>query len=417
MRRAMKRMLPFVAAFGLLVSLIVGSTGATAARAPKKTTTTTAPPTTTTTLPPTTTTTTEPPTTTTTEPPTTTTEPPTTTTTTTPPPPPVPTGADYGFPSCVGEGRNVVTPYPPGTNLTTRYRVTAPPDDTTYDLTGVTSTAQPSSSYPFSFGTGNDNLDAALRTCMLGGELLDQFGDPPSVNGVPINWRTWHDTYNAACVKIAAVDWMQVQGHTCRGIQDGFRMQENLPNANNARFLIEDTYAANMGDDCLENDYTTEGVILDSLFDGCLNAFSERPSGDRCWDTPLDEQLVIDHSLFRLRPVQDPGDEPGFGYGRLFKWPTQCGTQNVANQPVIKCSTFLVPDFRLNEGIDGMEFPANTLVDDSACPDNPTTIVWLGGGSVYPAPHPAGIRTVTDISYWNEQVAAWHNRHEPPPFP
>jgi len=323
-----------------------------------------------------------------------------------PPPPDVPTGADYGFPPCTGRGRNVINPHPPGTVLTSQFRVTASPDDTTYDMTGVQATAQPASSYPFSFGTGDDNADAADRTCMIGGELLDQFGDPP-----PLDWRTWHDDYNAACVKIAAVDWMQVQGHRCSGIQDGFRMQENAVNANNTRFLIEDSYAANMGDDCLENDYTTEGVILDSLFDGCLNAFSERPSGDRCWETPTGEQLVIDHSLFGLRAMQDPGDEPGVGYGRLFKWPTQCGTMNVANQPVIKCSTFLVPDFRLNEGTDGMEFPANAVVDDSGCPNDPTTIVWLGGGSTYPAPHPAGIRTVTDIGYWNAKVAAWHARH------
>jgi len=326
---------------------------------------------------------------------------------------PVGTGVDYGFPACSGTGRTTVTPFPAGTVLTSRYRVTAPPDDTTYNLTGVQSTAQPSSSYPFSFGTGNDNADAADRTCLLGGELLDQFADPAT-----IDWRTWHDTWNASCVKMAAVDWMQVQGTRCKGIQDGFRMQENAVNANNTRFLIEDVWMRNIGDDCIENDYTTAGVILDSLFGdtglgaGCLNAFSERPSGDRCWDTPVGEQLVIDHSLFALGARLNPGDEPGTGYGRLFKWPTQCGTQNVANQPVIKCSTFLVPDFRLNEGTDGMEFPANTIVDDTACPDTPTTIVWLGGGSTYPGDlHGLPIRTRTDLAYWDTQVNAWKARH------
>ena len=319
----------------------------------------------------------------------------------------MPTGADYGFPSCTGPGRNVVDPDRPGTVLTSRFRVTAPPDDTTYDMTGVQATAQPASSYPFSFGTGHDNADAAARTCMIGGELLDQFGDPP-----PLDWRTWHDDYNAACVKVAAVDWMQVQGHVCRGIQDGFRMQENAVNANNTRFLIEDSYVGNVGDDCIENDYTTEGVILDSLFDGCHTAFSERPSGDRCWETPPGEQLVVDHSLFRLRPMQL---EEGFGYGRLFKWPTHCGSMNVANQPVIKCSTFLVPDFRLDDGTDGMEFPANTVVDDSACPDDPTTIVWLGGGDTYPGNlRGLPIRTTTNIGYWNAKVADWHARHGSP---
>ena len=63
--------------------------------------------------------------------------------------------------------------------LTSKYQQATPPDDTTYDLTGVFSTAQPSTSYPFSFGTGSDNLGAGDRTCFVGGELRDQFGNPP----------------------------------------------------------------------------------------------------------------------------------------------------------------------------------------------------------------------------------------------
>jgi hypothetical protein len=66
-------------------------------------------------------------------------------------------------------------------------------------------------------------------------------------------------------------------------------------------------------------------------------------------------------------------DDGTTGYGRLFTW-EKC-SQNTANQLVLKCSTFLVPSARLEGGADGMEVRARTVVDDSACPNDPTTIV------------------------------------------
>ena len=331
------------------------------------------------------------------------------TTTTTRPPPSstgTPTPADYGFPSCTGSGRSVVRPLPVGTVLPTRWRATAPPDDVTYDLSGVLSTAQPSSSYPFAFGTGNDGADAGLRTCFIGGELLDQFGDPPA-----ITWREAHDTYNASCVKGVALEWYQILDTVCHGIEDGFRPQESGVNANNTRFVISDTYLGNVLDDCLENDYTTEGVVMDSLWESCLNGVSERPSGSRCWETPPGETLVLDHLLLGLRPLEK---EEGWGYGRLFKF-AKCaedGNPRTHNDLVIRCSTFLVPDYRFPEGTDGMEVPPGTTVDDRACPNDPTTIVWLGGGSTYPGDlRGLPIRTLTNKSYWDAKVAAWKAAH------
>jgi hypothetical protein len=271
---------------------------------------------------------------------------------------------------------------------------------------------------------------------MVGGELIDDFGlptpspeapNPPYYtcgpgNTIDCSWRNIHDTYNAACVKFVGEDWYQILDTVCRGIEDGFRPQESVANANNARFIISDTYLSNVMDDCLENDYTTEGVLLDSLWDGCLTAFSERPSGDRCWATPNDEELVMDHMLVGLRPVPDPGEDDAaddFGYSRLFKFATACGTPASANyapnRPVIRCSTFYVPDYRLDHGTDGMEFPADTVVDDSACPNDPTTIVWLGGGNTYPGDlHGLPIRTLTGQvgqDYWDAKRAEWLARH------
>ena len=310
----------------------------------------------------------------------------------------IPTAADYGFPDCLAAGRTVVRDHPPGTVLDGRYRISAPSDDTTYDLRGVASTAFPSTSHPFSFGTGSDNLDAGLRTCLVGGELLDQVGYPPAET-----WDWYHDNANASCVKGAAYEWYQIIDVRCAGIEDGFRPQEPGVNANNTRFLIADTYLANVLDDCLENDYTTGGVVLDSLWEECYTGISERPSSDRCWDTPPDEQLVLDHLLMGLRPMEQP---EGFGYGRLFKW-SKCGGPN---QLVIKCSTFFVPEHRLGDA-DGMGLPEGTVVDDSDCPDHPTTIVWLGGGD-YPGDlRGLPIRVTDDRGVWDAAVADWKARH------
>ncbi|MGY1615621.1 hypothetical protein ACI797_02645 [Geodermatophilus sp. SYSU D00691] len=326
---------------------------------------------------------------------------PTTPTTSTPPPPapgPSAGGAAYGFPDCSAGGRSVVRPHPQGTVLTSRWRVEEPPDDTTYDLRGVASIAFPSTSHVFSFGTGSDNLDAGRRTCLIGGELRDQVGYPP-----PQTWDWYHDNANASCVKGAAYEWYQIVGTRCAGIEDGFRPQEPGVNANNTRFLIAHTYLTNVLDDCLENDYTTAGVVLDSLWAECYTGISERPSSDRCWATPPGEQLVLDRLLMGLRPMEQP---EGFGYGRLFKW-SKC---EGPNQLVIKCSVFFVPDHRLGDA-DGMDIPAGTVVDDSACPGNPTTIVWLGQG-----PYPGNlrglpIRVVTDRGVWDAAVANWKARH------
>ena len=300
-------------------------------------------------------------------------------------------------------GRNVVRPYPAGTVLTSKYRQTNPPDDTTYDLTGVFSTAQPSTSYPFSFGTGSDNLGCRGPDLLRGRGATGPVRQPAGQDlGVLPRQR------QRRLREGAAYGWYQILNTVCRGIEDGFRPQEPGVNANNARFVISDTYLGNVFDDCIENDYTVGGVVMDSLWEGCYVGVSERPSSDRCWNTPPGEQLILDHLLLGLRPMAH--DDGTTGYGRLFKW-EKC-TQNTANQLVLKCSTFLVPDARLDGGADGMEIPAGTVVDDSACPNDPTTIVWLGGGSTYPGDlRGLPIRVVTARGYWDAKVAGWKARH------
>ncbi len=295
-------------------------------------------------------------------------------------------------PTCDGEGRTVVRPAPAGSVPTTQWEDPAPADDVTYDLTGVTSTAYPSTRSVFAVGVGA----AGLRTCLVGGTVLGQADDAET-------WDTYHDTFNAACVKIIARDWMQVRDVRCDNVEDGIKPQESGINANNAWFAVTGTYLSRIRDDCMENDYTVGGLLHDSLWESCNTGISERPSAGRSWATPASETLTLDHMLIGL--YQTPHVEGGKvvrGENSLFKWSSS------GNKVVIKCSTFKVDAMSLN-GKDSMAIPAGTVIDDSACPNNPSTIVWTGGGT-YPA-STAGMRVVTDPAVWTSAVRAWKTAH------
>lgn len=273
-----------------------------------------------------------------------------------------------------------------------QWAVGAPPDDATFDLSGVTSSAYPASGSPFTVG----GTAPALRTCVEGGTL---HGSPDPQQ----TWSVFHDRYNAACLRIIAREWMQVRGLRCDGVEDGIRPLESAVNANNTRFYVSGTYLTDVRDDCMEDDYTVGGVLYDNLWEQCNTGLSERPSGGRSWATPAGEAVVLDHMLIGL--YRTPHEEAGrtvLGENALFKWSSS------ANHLVIRCSTFLVDAVSLN-GPGAMAVPAGTVVDDSACPGHPSTIVWLGGGA-YPAAT-GGLRVVSDRAVWTGAVAAWKAAH------
>ncbi|MFP5369128.1 MAG: hypothetical protein ACLGI3_00005, partial [Actinomycetes bacterium] len=293
--------------------------------------------------------------------------------------------------ACAGGGRSVMRPHAAGTVLSAQWKASAPAADVTYDLDGVVSTAFPSTEHPFNTGTGTPGV----RTCVVGGELRGTV-DPGR------SWEWFHDQANAACVKVVAIEWLQIHGTRCDGVEDGFRPQEGEANSNRTTFGISGTYLTDVADDCLENDYTLGGVLRDNLWESCFTGISERPSSNNgTWTSPADETLVLDRMLIGLRSMPHDSDK-GVGPNALFKWSTS------ANKVVIRCSTFFVPQVSVN-GTDTMAIPAGTVVDDSACPNNPSTIVWTGGGD-YPAPT-AGIRVVTDRGVWDRAVANWKAAH------
>ena len=295
-------------------------------------------------------------------------------------------------PACEGLGRRVLRPFAAGDVTHAQWEAASPPDNVTYDLTGLTSTAYPATRSPFAVGTQRPALD----TCLLGGTIHGGADDRQP-------WELYHSTYNAACVTIVARGWAQVRGLRCDNLEDGIRPKESGVNVNNVSIYVTGTYLTRIRDDCIENDFTIGGLLQDNLWEQCNTGVSERPSGGRSWTTPAAETLTLDHMLIGL--YQTPHDKTGtrvMGENALFKWSSS------ANHVVIKCSIFRVDAVSLN-GTDAMAVPPGTVVDDSRCPQHPSTIVWLGGGR-YPAPT-AGMRVISDLAVWTDAVDAWKAAH------
>lgn len=295
-------------------------------------------------------------------------------------------------PPCDGAGRSAVTPLPAGT-VTTSWLLDAPSPDTTYDLTGTTSTAYPAGKQSV-FTVGRTS--PAPRTCVVGGAVAGRADDAQT-------WNLYHDTYNGACVKIVALDWMQVTGTRCDRTEDGMRPERPADLSDSTRFWISGTYLSHIRDDCIENDFVVPGVLYDNLWEQCNTGISERPSG-RTITRPDSDTLILDHMLIGLwqTPHVEKDGRRVTGENAIFKWSAS------GNRVVIKCSMFAIDAQSLN-GTDSMQLPPGTVLDDSACPDAPSTIVWLGPGR-YPV-NAGGLRVVTQRSVWDDAVAAWKARH------
>ena len=295
-------------------------------------------------------------------------------------------------PACEGSDRKVTRPFPADTQLTEQWEVPSPRDDVTYDLTGVTSTAYPATRSVFEVGSD----EPKLRTCVIGGTVLGK----AEANRT---WDYYHDEWNAGCVKILALGWSQVRDLRCDGVEDGIVVKETSDNANNTNIYVSGTYLSGIRDDCMENDYTVGGLLKDNLWEGCHTGISERPWGDREWSSPSDEVLTLDHMLIGLyKTPKEHDDKVVMGHNSIFKW------SDSGNHVVIKCSIFKVEAKSIN-GADSMAMPPGTKVDDSACKDKPSTIVWLGRGK-YPG-ETAGMRVVKDKSVWTEAVQEWKSAH------
>lgn len=182
----------------------------------------------------------------------------------------------------------------------------------------------------------------------------------------------------------------------------------NYGDAINARdgssnWAVRGAHTSFIHDDCLQNDYLNNGVISDSLFDGCYVGLSTRPSKSNTTSDGRSNTLTMEGSLLRLQPMPTVYKGPAPGHGGFFKWDGTGRSPKLA----LRNNVFRV-DQTPNHGTLGL--PEGYEV---SCSGN--TIVWLGGGAFPDAASWRAkcpdTRIVTTRSTWDDAVAGWIATH------
>lgn len=274
--------------------------------------------------------------------------------------------------------------------------------DRTWDLRGFTHTANPNPTrYPF-------RLDAAKRACVIGGSVI---------GNIPRDWprSAWyHGTDTSAdwdgegyrLTQTADSPWLYQHGSYVENVSDGFD-PNGVANGVNHTYL-DRVHAKFVRDDCVEvegDGFTPHSLtITDSLFDGCHNFLSMRPSGTSHADAGTTPgRLTIENSLAWVQPMplsaSDCLNQPthcpgGLGNHVLFKWSSAAVSEVVVRNTV----------FRVDQpsafSIRGMHWPDGTYEN--------VTLVWT-----WPRPHtdyfqvPPGVSVVNDVRVWDAAKAAW----------
>jgi hypothetical protein len=202
---------------------------------------------------------------------------------------------------------------------TTELRVGSPPDNTTYDLRGLTSIAyrQGETGYPLGFGKGTPPAGLAL----VGGTVL---------GSNPVSW-TWQQWKATGVGGDGAGEWISAKDAVTYDFRadDVFDFIRVLRPASDSRYLIEGCYGANIHDDALENDYEASVTMRDCLIDGTSMGLS---IGQTATNAGAVNRIVDSTFIFKAFPNTDAAD--GIGHQRFFK---QLGAGSVVVQNVNIC--------------------------------------------------------------------------------
>jgi hypothetical protein len=266
------------------------------------------------------------------------------------------------------------------------YQEENPRNGVTYDLRQLKSTAYPYESlYPLAFGEvehGRSETPPARELCIIGGTVIGQ-------QARDLTWQEIKSSHDGDGLRIDGTGWYVVDGLRVDNVEDGIGVfGEN--------FVLRNLYFTHIRDDCVENDALAEGLISDSLFDGCFMGVSERPSEGFNISDPSSGTLTLNRVLVRLEPMAHDDASSGVGNGQLFKW------SSLSNRLMLRDSIFLVEQESLN-GSDSMVFPENTEARN-------VTLVWTGAGA-YPGPLPSGVTVTRDRSIWEDARCTWLARH------
>ena len=267
-------------------------------------------------------------------------------------------------------------------------------DDHTFDLRGTVflgqqDTAQsPTNLKPINIG--GDSGPSGL--CLVGGHVK-------GVHSRDLGWEYLkHDPGGGdkPAVRIGGTNGTLIAGLRIDNMMNGVRpVHDGL--------TIRDSYFSYIRDDCLANDDLRTVRIVDSLFDGCYVAFSQRPGSGSVVDPdgPRDTStLILDRVLVRMERmpggfrVDDPEVET---YGHIWKW------SKVAGPAYIRDSIILAEDIGKDD-VNDLDWPRNVTAEN-------VTLVWTGEGS-YPGRLPStGVTVTRDVAIWDQARANWLERH------
>jgi hypothetical protein len=266
-----------------------------------------------------------------------------------------------------------------------RYNGLAP--DTKLDARGATLLTNPETEHQI-------NLDGGPHVCVAGGCILGQY-DPS------YSWGLMHSfgTAGVAFVNAQSV----VDGTRIHNVPDGIRPRDG------GTFTVRNSWLSSVRDDCIENDHLQDGLVEDTLFDGCYVGFSTRPS-QAIIDAGFDgssKLWTIRDSLVRLEAMPGPpgSSDDGLGHGGFFKWHKWNDPATSLSPKLALYNNVFMAERVGQVGEDRMGVPPGQVLD---CANN--VMVWLGPGD-FPADLPACFTVTTDPMVWDNAVADWLDRH------
>jgi hypothetical protein len=283
-------------------------------------------------------------------------------------------------------------------------------DDVTFDGRSVNNTLYPSTDTSPT-DLGRTSPYGGLRACSLGGVYTGQ-------QSRSLDWQEVKNFGGWAMILKQAGNAL-ITGLEVDNIEDGFAPDatDSLNPASGDGWVLRNAWFNYIRDDCVEGDRgQTTGVVSDVLFDGCYVFYSTANSASGL-PVQSDEQIIVENSLIFHKLMPSPvgmGSEtvcdnvipPDIcDTGNLLKW----DPDGTAPSILIR-NTIILEDDPSGAGT----WPAGTVLENVTIvksPLNATETLSLScTGS-------NGCTQTTDMSVWNNAVAAWKTRHGCTTFP
>jgi hypothetical protein len=277
----------------------------------------------------------------------------------------------------------------------------------TWDLRGAVWTNSPD---PVVYPIQSDSWTAG---CIIGGYV--DGNTPDGLTREQTYGSTAYDDAEGVRVNVTAGSWLNVTDTRVEDVEDAF--DPNGGSVSSTTYLTHVRTSDRIYDDCIENEQVVHNLIVaDSLFDGCFTGFAMRPdglSGAQNGTAPATFQVT--NTLMHVQPQLlgstycsaawepyrcKPTGTPGVWLGAhgIWKWSTAAPATVIVRDSI----------FRLDQpGLSScraFQWPAGSYSN--------VTVVWTGaepyataGGCTNVVP--AGVTVTTDVSVWQNAVAAW----------